>query len=151
MSDLRTFRKCDTWQIWDLQTQSFFVICGLKTSASPQIYTFSPYKYKIRCSILKFVSKTRVKIRLLGLFWDRVVQNIGRNLRIYEDLHVKLNKTGARSARALSAGFNPLVFKKELCKRDLIPAWEQAFSQRESLACGGLQPMGEPPSGGQLN
>ena len=44
---LRTFCKCDTLRICNLKAQSF---CGLKISASQQIHTFSPYKYKILCS-----------------------------------------------------------------------------------------------------
>jgi hypothetical protein len=61
--DLRTFRKCGGFA--DLRTQSFFIcgivicnlwICDLQTQASfkisesPQILTFSPYKYSIYCS-----------------------------------------------------------------------------------------------------
>jgi hypothetical protein len=41
---LWSFRKCDNF---DLRTKSFFVICGLKSSASPQIQTLSTYLLKI--------------------------------------------------------------------------------------------------------
>jgi hypothetical protein len=39
--DLRTFRKCDTSQILRFADPIFFVICGHKTSARPQMHTFS--------------------------------------------------------------------------------------------------------------
>jgi hypothetical protein len=68
--DLRTFHKCDTLRICDLRTQHFFVICGLKTSASPQIQTFPRYYLQYKALILKI----RGKRRLLGLFRDKVVQ-----------------------------------------------------------------------------
>ncbi len=38
--DERTFGNCDPLQICDLRTQSFFAICGLQTSANPQIHVF---------------------------------------------------------------------------------------------------------------
>ncbi len=38
--DLQTFRKCG----FGIADPIFFVICGLLTSASPQMHTFSPYK-----------------------------------------------------------------------------------------------------------
>jgi hypothetical protein len=37
--DLLTFRQCDPLWTCDLRTQ-LFVICGLKTSASPQMHLF---------------------------------------------------------------------------------------------------------------
>ncbi len=58
-----------------------FVVYGLKSSASPQIHTFSSYKKHIMgnaLNALKYVTylyiRKRLKRQLLGLFWDRVVQ-----------------------------------------------------------------------------
>ncbi len=60
--------RCD----FDFRTQSFCDFWSL-TSPSPQIHTLYPYKYRMLW--FKFVyNKIRLKRRLLGLFWDRVVQ-----------------------------------------------------------------------------
>ncbi len=52
-----------------------FVICRLKTYASLQIHTLSPYK-SIQCLHLKLYSyiKTHLQRWLSGLLWDRAVQ-----------------------------------------------------------------------------
>jgi hypothetical protein len=63
--DLQTFRKW--WHFADLRFADpiFFFICELKTSASPQISTFSPYKnlaYTVQqCSYSKYKVKNRFK------------------------------------------------------------------------------------------
>ncbi len=52
----------------------FFAIFGLKTSASPQIRTLPPYKYSIKAPINLYITKNRIKRRLLGLLSERVLQ-----------------------------------------------------------------------------